>query len=139
MFKTPALLQTEPEGSPADDVGIFLIDRLFTNVVQTLSVVMLEPTMNAVVPVDTIVLPLPAKIPLNDAVTVFPLPPPINEQAPPAILRIPPTTDDVVPLITLLQPPPANDAVPLDVLEHPPPANDALPHETLNPPPTTTV
>jgi hypothetical protein len=41
------LLQTEPLGNPADDVGIFLIDKLFTNVAQTLSAVILEPTIIA--------------------------------------------------------------------------------------------
>ena len=35
MLKIPALLQTEPLGKPALDVGIFFIDRLFTNVAQT--------------------------------------------------------------------------------------------------------
>ena len=32
MFKTPALLHTDPAGKPAEDVGIFLIERLLTNV-----------------------------------------------------------------------------------------------------------
>ena len=43
MLRTPPLLQTLPAGSPAELVGIFFIERLFTNVAQTLSVVMLEP------------------------------------------------------------------------------------------------
>jgi hypothetical protein len=42
MFKIPTLLQTDPEGRPALDVGMFLIDRLFTKVVPALSAVMLE-------------------------------------------------------------------------------------------------
>lgn len=39
MFKTPLLLQTEPLGKPADDVGIFVMDKLLTNVVLVLFVV----------------------------------------------------------------------------------------------------
>jgi hypothetical protein len=46
MFSTPPLFQTEPDGRPADDVGTLIIDRLFTNVVQTLSVVICVPTIN---------------------------------------------------------------------------------------------
>jgi hypothetical protein len=46
MLKIPALLQTEPLGKPALDVGMFFIERLFTKVAQTLSVVIFEPTIN---------------------------------------------------------------------------------------------
>jgi hypothetical protein len=47
MFSMPKLFQTDPLGNPADEVGIDLIDKLLTNVVHTLSDVMLEPTINA--------------------------------------------------------------------------------------------
>ena len=47
IFNIPKLFHTEPLGKPADDVGIFLIDKLFTNVVQTLSAVILFPTITA--------------------------------------------------------------------------------------------
>jgi hypothetical protein len=67
IFKTPALLHIAPDGSPADDVGIFFIDNLLTNVAQAISAVIFEPIMNDVVLADVIVLPLPAKIPLNKA------------------------------------------------------------------------
>ena len=45
MFRTPELLQTEPDGKPADDVGIFFIDRLLTMVEQFLSAVIPLPIM----------------------------------------------------------------------------------------------
>ena len=45
MFNTPPLFHTDPLGNPADEVGIDLIDKLLTNVAQTLSDVMFEPTM----------------------------------------------------------------------------------------------
>ena len=61
MFKTPALLHTDPAGKPAEDVGIFLIERLFTNVVQSLSDVMFEPTINEQAQEAT--LHVPPKIP----------------------------------------------------------------------------
>ena len=47
MFKTFPFFQTAPEGKPAEDVGIFLIDKLFTNVVHSLSAVIHEPTIIA--------------------------------------------------------------------------------------------
>ena len=47
MHNTPALLQTEPLGNPAADVGIFLIESLLANKVQALSAVMQEPTIIA--------------------------------------------------------------------------------------------
>jgi hypothetical protein len=45
IFRTPLLLHTDPAGNPTDDVGISLIDRLFTNVAQERSLVILDPTM----------------------------------------------------------------------------------------------
>lgn len=45
MLSTFPFRHTEPEGKPAAAVGIFFIDRLFTKVAQTLSVVMFEPTI----------------------------------------------------------------------------------------------
>ena len=45
IFKVPLSLHTEPAGKPADDVGMFLIERLFTNVAQERSLVILDPTM----------------------------------------------------------------------------------------------
>jgi len=56
IFKTPALLHIAPDGSPADDVGIFFIDNLLTNVAQVISAVIFEPIMNDVVLADVIVL-----------------------------------------------------------------------------------
>ena len=109
IFKTPALLHIAPDGSPADDVGIFFIDNLLTNVVQAISAVMFEPIMNDVVPVDDIVFPLPAKIALNEAFTVLPLPPPINDLAPLDTFKIPPATVDWYPLEVLQRPPPTVD------------------------------
>ena len=41
------LLQIEPEGRPAALVGIFTIDKLFTNVAQLLFAVILVPTIIA--------------------------------------------------------------------------------------------
>ena len=127
IFKTPELLQTEPEGSPADDVGIVLIDRLFTNVVQVLSEVMFAPTMNDVVPVEDIVFPLPAKIPLNEALTVFPLPPPTNEHAPDEVLHLPPTTEEAIPDDVFLYPPLTVENATLLLLQLPPPTNEQAP------------
>jgi hypothetical protein len=43
----PAFDQTDFEGSPADDVGMSIIERLFTNVVHALFVVIHDPTINA--------------------------------------------------------------------------------------------
>lgn len=45
MFKIPKLFHTEPAGKPADDVGMFLIERLLTNVAHALSDVIFEPTI----------------------------------------------------------------------------------------------
>ena len=63
MFNTPELLQTEPAGKPADEVGIFLIDKLFTNVAHCLSAVIQEPTIIAQLQLD-VLLHLPPKIPV---------------------------------------------------------------------------
>ena len=46
MFNTLPFFQTDPTGKPADDVGIFIMFKLFTNVEHTLVVVILEPTIN---------------------------------------------------------------------------------------------
>lgn len=46
IVNTPRLLQTEPEGKPALDVGTFIIDKLFTNVAQLLFAEIQEPTIN---------------------------------------------------------------------------------------------
>lgn len=70
MFKTPELLQTEPEGKPADDVGMFLIERLFTNVVHTLSDVIFEPTINVLAHEATL-LHCPPKTPEKQPVAKF--------------------------------------------------------------------
>ena len=46
IVNTPPLLQTAPEGKPADEVGIFFIESLLTNVAQVISAVILEPMIN---------------------------------------------------------------------------------------------
>ena len=127
IFKTPALLHIAPDGSPADDVGIFFIDNLLTNVAQVISAVMFEPIMNDVVSVEDIVFPLPAKIALNDAFTVFPLPPPINEHAPDEVLHLPPTTEEAIPDDVLQRPPLTVEYTALLLLNRPPPINEHPP------------
>jgi hypothetical protein len=52
IHSTPALLQIEPLGNPAADVGIFIIDKLFTNVAQALFAAILLPTIIASANVD---------------------------------------------------------------------------------------
>ena len=47
IVKTPALLQTAPLGNPAEATGIFIIDKLLTKVLHTLSAVILLPTIIA--------------------------------------------------------------------------------------------
>jgi hypothetical protein len=47
IVSMPAFDQTDFEGSPADDVGMSIIERLFTNVVHALFVVIHDPTINA--------------------------------------------------------------------------------------------
>jgi hypothetical protein len=47
ISKTVPFAHTEPCGKPAAAVGIFIIDRLFTNVVQVRLAVMFEPTIIA--------------------------------------------------------------------------------------------
>jgi hypothetical protein len=54
-------LQTDPEGKFVDDVGIFLIDKLLTNVAHDLSAVMFDPIINAEF-LDTILLEVPPNI-----------------------------------------------------------------------------
>jgi hypothetical protein len=75
MFNTPELLQTAPEGNPAEDVGIVFIERLFTKVVHTLSEVILDPTINE-----------------QAKEAVFDLPPKIAAEAPLAVFKEPPRT-----------------------------------------------
>lgn len=91
-FPAEVSFHTAPDGNPADEVGMSIIDKLLVNVVQDLFALIFEPIINDVVPVDDIVFPLPAKIPLNGALTLFPIPPPINEQSPLAIFKYPPLT-----------------------------------------------
>jgi hypothetical protein len=81
MFNTRPFLQTEPLGNPALLVGIFTIDKLFTNVAQTLFAVILLPTIIAQAQVF-VVLQVPPKIAeqFPDAVLNRPLP--INESFP---------------------------------------------------------
>jgi hypothetical protein len=74
IFRTPAFDHTEPEGSPADEVGIFFIERLFTNVAHTLSAVMLLPTIIAQAHPE-VVLSFPPKIELNAPLDVLLHPP----------------------------------------------------------------
>jgi hypothetical protein len=62
MLRTPPLLQTLPAGSPAELVGIFFIERLFTNVAQALSDVKQLPIINESQNVEVLLL-LPPKIP----------------------------------------------------------------------------
>jgi hypothetical protein len=73
ILSVPKSFQTAPEGKPADDVGIFTIDRLFTNVVHILFAVMQEPTIIAQ---------------LQLAVELF-LPPKIDVWLPDAVLQKP--------------------------------------------------
>ncbi len=61
MFKTLPFFQTAPDGNPADEVGIFLIERLFTKVVHTLSAVKFDPTIIALAHVFVLLL-FPPKI-----------------------------------------------------------------------------
>jgi hypothetical protein len=64
MFNTPQLFQTEPLGNPLGDVGIFIIDRLLTNVVQFLFDVMLLPTIYELLSLIVLLSPkIPEQIP----------------------------------------------------------------------------
>jgi hypothetical protein len=85
MLSTPELLQTEPDGNPADDVGMFLIDRLLTIVEQFLSAVIPSPITNVQAKL-LIVLPEPPIIPLKELepLIVF-LEPVINECVEPVV------------------------------------------------------
>ena len=91
MHNTPALLQTEPLGNPAADVGIFLIERLLANKVQALSAVMQEPTIIASEK-EEISLDLPPKIAEFNPFDMLQAPPPINEQIPLDEFLLPPLT-----------------------------------------------
>jgi hypothetical protein len=46
VLPSPVSFHIAPDGSPAEDVGMFLIDNWFTNVAQAISAVMFEPTIN---------------------------------------------------------------------------------------------
>jgi hypothetical protein len=91
IFSTPLLFQTEPLGKPADDVGMFFIDSLFTNVVQLASAVILEPTIIAQAQVF-VLFALPPKIAEKTPEAVLNSPPPIIETYPEALLPLPPPT-----------------------------------------------
>ena len=90
MHNTPALFHTEPLGNPAADVGMFLIDKLFTNVVQALSAIIFEPTI----------------IVLSHELVLLQTPPKIEEQLPDAIFVKPPLIDERFPDDKLKHPPP---------------------------------
>ena len=75
IFKVPLSLHTEPEGRPAEDVGMFLIDRLFTNVAQERSLVILDPIIKE-----------------SEQEATFIPPPNIPEFAPLDVLQTPPPT-----------------------------------------------
>ena len=62
MFRTPLLLHTAPDGSPADEVGMFLIERLFTKVAHILSALIFDPTMKDLLHPVSIVLHSPPRI-----------------------------------------------------------------------------
>ena len=76
MLRTPELLQTLPAGSPAELVGIFFIERLFTNVAQSLSEVMFEPKIKDSAQDE--VLQQPPKIPLKLPLVVLQRPLPVK-------------------------------------------------------------
>jgi hypothetical protein len=69
MFSIFPFRHTEPEGKPAAAVGMFFIDKLFTKVVHTLSVVMLEPTIKDISLLIT--LQHPPKIPPKQQDAIF--------------------------------------------------------------------
>ena len=136
IFKTVPFLHTAPEGNPALDVGIDLIDKLFTNVVQDLSAVMLAPTINTVDPVEFTVLPLPAKIALVvPEFIILLIPPPINEYSPDVVLPHPPPINEYEPLVVFLNPPLIVDLQELEILHCPPPMFDLNPLTVLKVPP----
>ena len=85
--------QTAPDGKPALDVGIFKIDKLFTNVVQTLLAVIQEPTI--IVSAQVFVL--------------LHCPPKIDDLSPDAVLQQPPPIVDIYPDEVFLLPPPTNE------------------------------
>jgi hypothetical protein len=90
IVSTPAFDQTDFEGSPAADVGIFIIERLFTKVVHTLSVIIQEPTTNE--SLLTVRLKCPPKIPVLQPLEQATLqqPPLISENVDPTELFLPP-------------------------------------------------
>ena len=71
-------LQIAPEGKPAEDVGIFLMDKLFTNVAHCLSAVIHEPTIIALLHVE-VLLHIPPNIAELQDDAVLRQPPPIVE------------------------------------------------------------
>jgi hypothetical protein len=54
IFNVPKSFHTAPEGKPKKDVGMFLIDKLFTNVVLHLSAVIPKPTIIAALQLDVL-------------------------------------------------------------------------------------
>ena len=88
MLSTPPLFQTEPAGKPAADVGIFIMDRLFTNVVQVLSAAIFEPTIN-VQALPQILLHSPPKTTEYKASAILRKPLPTYEKSPLETLHLP--------------------------------------------------
>ena len=128
MHNTPALLQTEPLGNPAADVGIFLIERLLANKVQALSAVMQEPTIIASEK-ESVLLFTPPNIAdrIDDA--TLQQPPPIVEKFAEDVFLYPPLIEEQEQLIALQPPPETTELLPVTVFLHPPPIVDWL----LNP------
>lgn len=82
---------TEPIGNPAPLVGIFIIDKLLTNVVQDLSAVILEPMMwVSVLPVILLLTPPNIDELFDDPLIILSLPPPINDDHDEVALQQPP-------------------------------------------------
>ena len=85
MHNTPALLQIEPLGKPAADVGIFIIERLFTKVAHALFAVMLLPAITVLMNVDVLLQQPPTIAEKQEAATLQ-NPPLITEDAPEEVL-----------------------------------------------------
>lgn len=88
MVNTPPLFQTAPVGNPTADVGIFIIDKLLTNVVQSLSAVILDPTIMEWKQLD--ILLHPPRIDEYVPDDMLDCPPLIIDQSPEAVLPPPP-------------------------------------------------
>ena len=100
ISKTVPLRQTEPDGNPTAAVGMFLMDRLFTKVVQVLSAQILFPTIILLLN-PQVSFNAPPNIAEKDAPAgiVLLLPPPITERSAAIILKQPPpitATADVI-------------------------------------------